>query len=110
MDSIFHMILLLMSFSILTHCPPLVYLSAKPVHEEKEEQKSGLVSITEGIASAFKGGEKKDDKKPRFSLSTADLFPRIRRGLTGEEEKKDAVISGWKAVVQSRKEREEMLR
>jgi hypothetical protein len=43
-------------------------------------------------------------------LATADLFPRIRRGLVGEEEKKDTVISGWKAVVQSRKEREEILR
>lgn len=85
--------------------------SETPVHKEKEEQKSGLASITEGIASAFKGGEeKKEEKKPRFSLVTADLFPRIRRGLVGEEEKKDTVISGWKAVVRSRKEREEILR
>jgi hypothetical protein len=85
----------------------LSIFSEKTVHEEKEEQKSGLASITEGITSAFKGGA---EKSPRFSLATADLFPRIRRGLVGEEEKKDTVISGWKAVVQSRKEREEILR
>jgi myosin-5 len=82
--------------------------SETPVHEE---QKSGLASLTEGIASAFKGGEeKKEEKRPRFSLVTADLLPRIRRGLAGEEEKKDVVLSGWKAVVRSRKEREEILR
>jgi hypothetical protein len=85
----------------------LSIFSATPVHEE---QKSGIASITEGIASAFKGEEKKEEKKPRFSLVTADLLPRIRRGLAGEEEKKDAVLSGWKAVVRSRKEREEILR
>lgn len=89
----------------------LSIFSETPIHEEKEEQKSGLASITEGIASAFKGGEeKKEEKRPRFLSVTADLFPRIRRGLAGEEEKKDAVISGWKAVVTSRKEREEILR
>jgi hypothetical protein len=89
----------------------LSIFSETTAHDEKEVQKSGLASITEGITSAFKGGEeKKEEKRPRFSLVTADLLPRIRRGLAGEEEKKDTVLSGWKAVVRSRKEREEILR
>ena len=70
------------------------------------------------VASAFGGGskseeEKKDNDKPRFSLSAVDsLLPKIRRGLTGAEEEKvdDTVVVGWKSDVRSRKDREEMLR
>ena len=80
--------------------------------ETKEQSKSSLASLTEGIASAFKGSEENKEKdKSRFSLMSADLLPRIRRGFTGEEKEADPVFSvGWKAVVRSRKEREEVLR
>ena len=39
-----------------------------------------------------------------------NLIPKIRRGFTGEEEKDDAMVVGWKAEIRSRKEREEVLR
>jgi myosin-5 len=76
--------------------------------ETKTQTRSSLATLTEGIASAFKGSDEK--KESRFSLSV-DLLPRIRRGFTSEEKEADPVFSvGWKAVVRSRKEREEVLR
>ena len=82
------------------------------MEEAKEQGKSSLGAIAEGIVSAFQGGgeEKKEKEKPRLSLITAELLPRIRRGFTGEEEKHDPVSLGWKADVRSRKDREEVLR
>jgi hypothetical protein len=69
------------------------------------------------VASAFGGGtkpeeEKKDNDKPRFSLSAVDsLLPKIRRGFSGGEEKEeDTMVVGWKSDVRSRKDREKMLR
>jgi hypothetical protein len=71
-----------------------------------------ISNISEGIASAFMGGEEKKERdRPRFSLSSVDnLLPRIRRGFVGDEEKEDKMVVGWKAEIKSRKEREEVLR
>lgn len=80
--------------------------------EEKEEApKSLLASVSDGISSALGVGEESPGKaKPRFSLASVDLLPKIKRGFMGEEEKEDAVVLGWKADIRSRKEREELLR
>ena len=80
--------------------------------EAKEQEKSGLTSVAESIASAFVGEPKESDKMQNsFATLTADLLPRIRRGFTGEEKQDEQVVSvGWKAVVRSRKEKEEVLR
>jgi hypothetical protein len=44
-------------------------------------------------------------------MTAADLLPRIRRGFGNEEKQDETVVSvGWKAVVRSRREKEELLR
>lgn len=86
---------------------------------KKAESKTGpkktslQAALADGVASVFGGGksEEKKEEKPRFSLSAVDnLLPKIRRGFTGEEEKDDPMVVGWKAEIRSRKEREEVLR
>jgi hypothetical protein len=79
---------------------------------EPPKRTSLQAAMAGGIASVFGGGEEKKEKdKPRFSISAVDnLLPRIKRGFTGEEEKDEAMVVGWKAEVRSRKEREEVLR
>ena len=80
--------------------------------ETKEHEKSGLTSVAESIASAFVGESKeKEEKRSSLATLTADFLPRIRRGFVGEEKQDDQVVSvGWKAVVRSRREKEEILR
>jgi hypothetical protein len=79
--------------------------------KEPAKEKSGLSSLTESLSNVFGGGESKEKEKPRFSMTAADLLPRIRRGFGNEEKQDETVVSvGWKAVVRSRREKEELLR
>ena len=96
---------------ILTIPNMLFFPCSKP--EPKKVASSLQAALADGVASVFGGGksEEKKEEKPRFSLSAVDnLIPKIRRGFTGEEEKDDAMVVGWKAEIRSRKEREEVLR